>query len=72
MGFMIEIQLKDKCIMIGKFTAVEVGMFGTLSTMALKMNPMLFINGELERYHFINCRLGHQREMVGQVIQELD
>ena len=44
-------QLKDKCIMIGKFTAVEVGMFGTLSTMALKMNPMLFITPLTTRLH---------------------
>ena len=48
---MIEIQLKDKCIMTGKFTAVEVGMLGTLSTMALKINPILFITPFTTRLH---------------------
>ena len=51
MGFMIEIQLKDKCIMTGKFTAVEVGMLGTLSTIALKINPILFITPFTTRLH---------------------
>ena len=48
---MIEIQLKDKCIMTGKFTAVEVGMLGTLSTIALKINPILFITPFTTRLH---------------------